>query len=235
MKKIKVLNIVIIFIVIGFLSGCTTETSDSDDDTTNGDGAVTAPNLAWTIDDSEDTMTITSGSASNKYADSSTNANLIFKSGTTYYYVKADLSLGTTETGLSTNTIQAGDVISGFSIAGDWQIIWVPTDRLLGTITFSSPPAPNLAWTIDDAQNIMTITSGSASSKYAESSTNGNLIFRKGTTYYYLKDDLSLGASETGLSTNQILAGDTITGFTDGTYMIVWEPTNRLLGEITFT
>ena len=99
--------------------------------------ASSAPNLAWTVDDAADTITITSGSASSKYAESPTDANLVFKKGTTTYYIKADLSLGTTETGLSVDSISAGDVITGFSASGDWQMVWVPTDKLLGTLTFS--------------------------------------------------------------------------------------------------
>ncbi|MCK4364626.1 MAG: hypothetical protein KAW45_01105 [Thermoplasmatales archaeon] len=98
--------------------------------------ALSAPNLAWTLNDAEDTITITSGSTSHKYAESPTDANLIFKKGSTTYYLKADLSLGTTETGLSTEPIRAGDVITGFT-SGEYQMVWVPTDKLLGTNTFS--------------------------------------------------------------------------------------------------
>ncbi|MCK4364437.1 MAG: hypothetical protein KAW45_00115 [Thermoplasmatales archaeon] len=95
-----------------------------------------APNLAWTLNDAEDTITITSGSSSDTYGASSTDGNLMFKSPEGTYYVKADLSLSTLETGLSTAPISAGDIISGFS-PGTWHIIWVPTDKLLGTLDFS--------------------------------------------------------------------------------------------------
>ena len=202
MKKLTILTIAIIIVSIGFFSGCTQESSDSDDDTTNGDtisdvfvinifqvtpslinygetanlswkvtGATAveinqdigslplegsriinptesttytliasntttsvtaiayimvvpasyAPNLTWTLDDAE----------------SPTKGNLVFKKGTTTYYIKADLSLGTTETGLSADSISAGDVITGFSASGDLQMVWVPTNKLLGTLTFS--------------------------------------------------------------------------------------------------
>ncbi|MCK4364586.1 MAG: type IV pilin N-terminal domain-containing protein [Thermoplasmatales archaeon] len=101
-----------------------------------------APNLAWTTNDADNTITITSGSASDDYASATGGAgagNLVFKSpGGTEWWVESTFNLKSfVETTLRTAAIGAGDVIKGFDIAGDWQIIWEPTDKLLGTITFS--------------------------------------------------------------------------------------------------
>ena len=95
-----------------------------------------APNLAWTLDDSDDTLTITSGSASNDYSAAANDGNLILQLSGTPYYVQTDLSITPTETTLSTKAIAAGDVLTGFT-AGDWQVVWEPTDKLLGTVTFT--------------------------------------------------------------------------------------------------
>ena len=97
-----------------------------------------APNLAWAVDDANDQLKITSGSAANDYAQAPGGpANLVFKSPAgTEFFVENDFDLKSTATTLHSGSIDAGDIIDGFS-AGDWQVIWVPTDKLLGTVTFS--------------------------------------------------------------------------------------------------
>ncbi len=102
-------------------------------------------------------------------------------------------------------------------------------------ITFTDPTTPSLAWTIDDANDNITITSGSSTHKYGASSTDGNLIFKLEDTEYFVKEDLSISTDQTGLSTNTIDAGDVISGFSAGTWSIMWEPTDKLLCEVTFT
>ena len=98
---------------------------------------ASAPSLAWSVDNANKQITITAGSAANTYAALATDANLILKSPTgTQYYVGTTYHLTSTQTGLCTKSINAGDVIKGFT-SGSWQVIWEPTNKLLGTITVS--------------------------------------------------------------------------------------------------
>ena len=97
-----------------------------------------APNMAWSIDDAEDTLIITSGSSTNNYCGSD-SANLVFKNSTSGepYWVHSDLSVSNVTT-YNTNPIRAGDVLdfSGLD-PGTYQIIWVPSDKLMGSVTFT--------------------------------------------------------------------------------------------------
>ena len=98
-----------------------------------------APNLAWTVDDAANTITLTSGSSSDEYAAAADNANLIFKTPAgAEMYVATGMGITSVETALSTKAIAAGDVITGFTLSGDYQMIWEPTDKLLGSLTFST-------------------------------------------------------------------------------------------------
>ena len=98
-----------------------------------------APNLAWTVDDAANTITMTSGSSSDAYAASATDGNLIFKTPAgAEIYVATGMGLTTTEASLSTKAIAAGDVITGFTLNGNYQMIWEPTDKLLGSLTLST-------------------------------------------------------------------------------------------------
>ena len=100
-----------------------------------------APNLAWTTDDSANTLTFTSGSATDYYNTgpwaSPTSKNLVFRlSGTTDYYVTGSLYVQTTSTAYSVVSIGAGNVLH-FNATGTYQIVWVPTNKLLGSVTFT--------------------------------------------------------------------------------------------------
>jgi len=102
----------------------------------------------------------------------------------------------------------------------------------------SPPPggiAPNIAWTKDNTNYRITITAGFSSYRYASSSSVANIIFKKSGVNYYVDSSYSLTSIESGLCTAPIQAGNVITGFTAGTYQVVWEPTDKLLGDITFT
>ncbi|MCK4365193.1 MAG: hypothetical protein KAW45_04030 [Thermoplasmatales archaeon] len=191
------------------------------------------PNLAWTTDDSADTLTIASGSSVHTYGETATDGNLIFKKDTTSYYVTTTLALSSIQSGLSTDTIDAGDIITGFT-TGTWQVIWNPTNTLLGQATFTAS-TPSISWTVNDVDDTITITSGSSSHYYAETSTNGNLIFDLENISYYVTTNFSISSTQSGLSTDTIDAGDTITGFTTGTWQIIWKPTLVTLGQATFT
>lgn len=237
MKKeyiiIITIGFVLSFLIGFFISANFFNQSVTTDESSNE--PQSAPSLSWTINDATDEITISAGSSSHNYGASNNDGNLIFKNGDTTYYVNVYLYLTLDNSvSLSTATISAGDVIQGF-FAGTWQVIWEPTNTLLGTIDFTGPAAPSLSWTIDDANDIMTISAGSSSSYYAASSTDGNLVFKLGFTKYYVKTDLSLSSSQTGLYTGLIQAGDTITGFSAGTWQVIWEPTDKLLGTITFS
>ena len=108
-----------------------------------------------------------------------------------------------------------------------------------GMLTGPGSSAPNLAWTIDDSADTLTITSGSASNEYGASATDGNLILKKGTTSWYVSDGYTVQTSQGGLATLAIAAGDVLqfptTTVGEGTWQIVWQPTDKLLGEVTFT
>jgi len=84
-----------------------------------------------------------------------------------------------------------------------------------GMLTGPGESAPNLAWTLSDADNTITITSGSSSDEYAASDGNGNLIFKNSAgTPYYVLDNMSIwdSTTEAGLETGAIGAGATGSG-----------------------
>jgi len=94
-----------------------------------------APSIAWTVDRAANTVTITSGSAGDQYAQSSGgDGNLVFKdSDGDVWYVDTGWDLTSTESSLYSGDIEAGDTIN---LANDetYQLIWIPTDKLIGEI-----------------------------------------------------------------------------------------------------
>ena len=94
--------------------------------------------------------------------------------------------------------------------------------------------APNITWRIDNDNKTLLITSGSSTFYFAASSTDGNLVFKKGGVDYYVSSSFSLTDTESELSTTPVNAGTEITGFNAGKYIIVWEPTSKLIGEVIF-
>lgn len=103
-----------------------------------------------------------------------------------------------------------------------------------GMIGGTEDSSPAISWSVDKANDQITITKGSAGDAYAAAADNANLIFKAGGTSYYIDSSNELEASETGLKTDDILAGDVLTNFTSGTeYTIVWEPTNTVIGQFT--
>jgi flagellin-like protein len=95
-----------------------------------------APSLAWSADDADNTLVITSGSATDYYSSGGTG-NLIFKSSGTPFYVNDSYGVESGTPTLCTLAISAGDVLTFPAGAGTYQIIWVPTDKLLGEVTFT--------------------------------------------------------------------------------------------------
>ena len=196
--------------------------------------SIQAPNIAWTVDIANSKLMITLGSSTHRYAASVFDGYLAFKLGSTKYYVNTDFFLTTTIGTFSTASISAGDTITGFT-DGTYQIIWEPTDKILGEVTFTGQTAPSLAWSIDDLDDSFTVTSGSSTHTYA-SATSANLVFKKEGVEYYVDINYDIANSGT-MNTNPISAGDIIyfnlAG--PGTYQIIWKPTDKLLGSVTFT
>lgn len=102
-------------------------------------------------------------------------------------------------------------------------------------IIISETSSPSLAWTVDMLNNNITISAGSATHTYAMPNTVANLVFRNGSTEYYVKENLSIGSDPTGFSTKTISAGDVISGFPAGTYDVIWKPTDEVIGNVAFT
>ena len=93
---------------------------------------------------------------------------------------------------------------------------------------------PKISWNIDAISNTLTILQGSDKYTYASGSTP-HLIFRgPDNVNYYVQDDLSLSTSTSNLRQTKICGGDVITGFTEGRWAIIWEPTNQILGYLDF-
>ena len=102
-----------------------------------------------------------------------------------------------------------------------------------GMLSPTPEAAPSIAWTVDRAANTVTITSGSVGDAYGSGDT-ANLIFRKGNVNYFAKSNMSVWKEETtSLLHKDIEAGDVL-GFEDeGTYQVIWFPTDKLIGDIT--
>ena len=95
--------------------------------------------------------------------------------------------------------------------------------------------APALSWTINDANNELTLSAGSASDDYGADSDDANLIFKVAGVPWYVETDLQLTDTQSNLNENAISAGDVITNFAAGTYQVIWEPTDKLIGTVVFT
>lgn len=193
------------------------------------------PEILWMIDQDENTIEIIKGDVRFAYAASKSNANFIFKTSRINYYIKDDFSLTANEVDLNTNTITAEDTITGFADGTTYSVVWESTDTIIGTAVFSGKRTPKLLWQLDQDDNEMEIIQVDAIFEYAASSTNANLIFKTNGINYYVKDDFSLTTIENSLNTNDIIAGDVITSFADGTtYSVIWEPTDITIGIVFY-
>ena len=118
--------------------------------------------------------------------------------------------------------------------------VYVYVSGMLGTPTTT---APKISWTPNAATNVLTITKGATDAAYAASTSTPNLIFKDsdGIEYYvngtagnyhiYLYNPTS---SPDNASTDNINGGDIIEGFENGTYTIIWKPTNEVIGTASF-
>jgi flagellin-like protein len=103
-----------------------------------------------------------------------------------------------------------------------------------GMIGGSEESGPALSWQRDAADNQITITKGTTGYAYAATATDANLIIKNATgDVYYVLDDMSITTTQTGLEITDMSAGDTITGFFDGEWTLIWEPTNTVIGKFT--
>jgi flagellin-like protein len=116
--------------------------------------------------------------------------------------------------------------------------VYVYVSGMLGTPTAT---APKISWTPNAATNVLTITKGATDTTYGSTTGEKNLIFKNSTGVEYCVElNISSGSLEIKIvdnaqpSTNNIDAGDSISGFKDGTYTIIWKPTNEVLGTVSF-
>jgi hypothetical protein len=97
------------------------------------------PNISFTYDDSSKTITISAVDEDLYYSDSSSgnDANLVFIRGNDsfYHYVDTNMLI-TSSNPASTEKIESGDVISGFT-PGTWDIYWKPSGSGYSYMTFT--------------------------------------------------------------------------------------------------
>lgn len=221
----------------------TTEILVTEDD--QNENPQPAPSFSWILNSADNSMVITKSATGYAYASTVNNPNLVFisQSDSIYrLYVSSTYDLVTTQQNLCVEDIIAEDTIRGFN-AGTYQIIWEPTDEILGTVTFTSiieepKTTPKFSWIPNSADNSMTITKGASGYAYATTVNSGNLQFvdENGGLWYVGQTDKTLVLTQTmiALSTKTIEAGDKITGFQDGlSYTIVWILTDEVIGTIS--
>jgi len=102
---------------------------------------ISPPSLSYSYNDISDTLTITSVDSGYYYAEGAffTQANIAFSGEGISLFILENYSVGTQGIGdadLITNEIQAGNVLSGFP-AGTYNIVWMPTAEVIGTVTFT--------------------------------------------------------------------------------------------------
>jgi flagellin-like protein len=94
--------------------------------------------------------------------------------------------------------------------------------------------SPTISWSADAANDQITIAKCTPTSTVYGIAGSANLLFKDGTTTYWVGDGGYAIASAGGEQTALISAGDTITGFTSGTtYTVVWNATNEVLGSFS--
>jgi len=208
-------------------------------------GGNPAPNITFVYDDSSKTITIGTVDEGLYYSDSSNStddANLVFirNNDTFYHYVDNNMYI-TSSNPASTEEIESGDTISGFS-EGWWSIYWKPYGSGYSYMSFyvseeSSSP-PGITFSYDDSTKKVTVTSADPGLYYSDCSptTCANLVFvRSGETFHrYVGDNMRLVTSEL-LSTKEIEAGDTISISQPGTYDIYWKSFGSGYSYLSFT
>jgi len=190
------------------------------------------PGITFSYDDSTKQVTVTSADSDLHYSDtsSSSDANLVFvRSGETFHrYVGSNMRLVTSEP-LSTKEIEAGDKIS-ISQPGTYDIYW----KSFGSgysyytfiVTYDGLP-PSMGFFYDDSTNQVTITSTDSGYYYGDSPSwyDANLIFVRDndTFYHYVGANMTVMTSGAA-TTEEIYAGDIISGFSEGWWNVQWKP-----------
>jgi len=109
---------------------------------------------------------------------------------------------------------------------------------LTGGTTGSS--APTMAWSVDSANDNITITKCSPSdTAYGVAGTVDtiNLVFKNGGNDYYCSENMVArlrDGAQTDANVGAVTAGDTISfSVATGSWSVVWEPTNEVLGSFS--
>ena len=205
--------------------------------------AAATPSISFSYSSTQNRLTIVSTESGYHYSSNSTTpagANLIFVKENTFvgenttYYVLENLTIGLSGA-LETKEIQTGDSIFGFS-SGSYSIIWRPTGSVLWSFIVPIRETPSISFSYNSVQKTIAITTAASGYQYSRSmsSTDANLIFVKDNITYYVLSSLAVGTSGT-LSTKEIQSGDIISGFSPGTYSIIWKSTGYTFMSFTIT
>ena len=135
MRKAIIFLIALTLIGFGILSGCL-------DGEENGSTKKTPViNINWTELDTS--ITITDRTEGIYYnSDSTTNIKFLVDHNSVSYYVDENLALTDTKVSLSTKIIEKDDEITGFNKYHNYSVIWLPTNTLLGKVTFENLGSP---------------------------------------------------------------------------------------------
>ena len=203
-----------------------------------------APSISYNYNSLNRILTIIVADTGYYYSGSlsSSDANLIFVKEDVTYYIMNDLLIDLSGD-LSTKEIQAGDQITGFK-SGVYSMIWESTGDIIGTLTFlGGEETPSISFMYNSTQNTFTIISADSGYYYSDStsSSDANLAFKgrydindREFLYvtYYVLNDLTIDTSGI-LSTKEIQVGDKIYGFNPGSYEVLWNPTEEVIGTFT--
>ncbi len=114
--------------------------------------------------------------------------------------------------------------------------VYVYVSGMVGPEMSDYSTTPDIAFALDNSNNKIKIISGSTSDRYADYDLSPNIIFKNSADAYYVNSDYELTENMyDDLCTSYIFVGDEITGFSEGTWSIIWNPTNRIIGVVTFT
>lgn len=213
MKKIIVLAITTLIICVGFLCGCNEQKTETEQELKINFFTVT-PNyieLGDTANISWETTGASTVSIDQGFGDVGLQGTLIISPiGDRVYHLYAS------------NGIENISAVVSIVVSGG-------TD-----IDYTSPETPTLAWSVDTANDQITIVSCFPTDiVYSSSATVANLVFKSyGNTYYPHASGFA-DPTQTMLDTGTIDAGDVIRFNATGTYTVVWIPSNEVLGSFS--
>jgi len=136
MKKAIIFLAASILIGFGILSGCL---DGEENGSPNKTPVIT---INWT--ELETSIKITDTTDGIYYNLDSTNTNIKFLAdhNSVSYYVDENLALTDTKVGLSTKIIEKDDEITGFNKYYNYSVIWLPTNTILGKVSFENLGSP---------------------------------------------------------------------------------------------